>query len=66
MIPDRVGTAAAEFLQKIDILADNGDHGPMSHQDALGSHRFEMHPQKFVRLVGCHDSRKHEVGYRLH
>jgi hypothetical protein len=27
--------------------------GPMSQQTALGSHGYDIHPQKFVRLVGC-------------
>jgi hypothetical protein len=26
---------------------------PMSHQNS-GDHGHEMHPQQFVRLVGCH------------
>ena len=36
-------------------------HAPMSQQDTVGSHGHEMYPQKFVRLVGCHGSGKHEV-----
>jgi len=28
---------------------------PMSHQNS-GSHRYEMYPQQFVRLIGCHDA----------
>ena len=66
MISRRVGAAPAEFPQKRDVLADDGDHGPMSQQDAVGSHGHEMYPQEFVRLVGCHGSGKHEVTYRLH
>ncbi|WP_439371349.1 hypothetical protein ACRQ5Q_04450 [Bradyrhizobium sp. PMVTL-01] len=27
---------------------------PMSHQNS-GDHGYEMYPQQFVRLVGCHD-----------
>jgi hypothetical protein len=26
--------------------------GPMSQQTVLGSHGYDIHPQKFVRLVG--------------
>jgi hypothetical protein len=26
---------------------------PMSHQNS-GAHGYEMYPQQFVRLVGCH------------
>ena len=66
MISLRVGAAPAEFPQKRDVLAENGDHGPMSQQDAVGSHGHEMYPQEFVRLVGCHGSGKHEAAYRLH
>jgi hypothetical protein len=28
---------------------------PMSHQKS-GSHGYEMYPQQFVRLIGCHDA----------
>lgn len=28
---------------------------PMSHQNS-GDHGYEMYPQQFVRLVGCHDA----------
>lgn len=67
MISRRVGAAPAEFPQKRrDVLADSGGHGPMSEQDAVGSHGHEMYPQGFVRLVGCHGSGKHEAAYRLH
>jgi hypothetical protein len=38
------------------MVADNGAQGPMSLQDAADSHGHEMHPQGFVRLVGCHES----------
>ena len=44
MISRRVGAAPAEFPQKRDVLADDGDHGPMSQQDAVGSHGHEMYP----------------------
>jgi hypothetical protein len=27
----------------------------MSHQNS-GSHGYEMYPQQFVRLIGCHDA----------
>jgi hypothetical protein len=48
--------------QKKKMIADCRAQGPMSQQDAAGSHGREMHPQKFVRLVGCHESNagKHE------
>jgi hypothetical protein len=28
---------------------------PMANQNS-GGHGYEMHPQQFVRLVGCHDA----------
>jgi hypothetical protein len=27
--------------------------GPMPQQSAFGAHGYDIHPQKFVRLVGC-------------
>lgn len=55
MNPSNAGAIPAEFPPKKDVIADCGV-GPMPQQDAAGSHGHEMHPQKFVRLVGCHDS----------
>ena len=68
MIGSNMGSVAARFPQKRDMVADWGAQGPMSQQDAMGGHGREMHPQKFVQLVGCHDSNagKHEVANRLH
>ena len=31
------------------------DCGPMTQQDMRKAHGHDMHPQKLVRLVGCHD-----------
>jgi hypothetical protein len=70
MIASNMGAVPAEFPQReeSDGVADTGAQGPMSQQDAAGSHGHEMHPQKFVRLVGCHDlnAGKHEAGWQLH
>ena len=43
-----------------------GDCGPMTQQDMRNAHGHDMHPQKLVRLVGCHDTstRKPEDGER--
>jgi hypothetical protein len=62
-----MGAVPAELPQKRVATAD-GNQGPMSQQDAAESHSHEMHPQKFVRLVGCHDlsAGKHEAGRHLH
>jgi hypothetical protein len=48
--------------QQSDATAVSRVHGPMSQQEAGDSHGHEMHPQKLVRLVGCHDPHagKHE------
>jgi len=35
-----------------------GNCGPMSQQGTLGAHGHEMHPQEFVRLIGCSDQKK--------
>jgi hypothetical protein len=32
-----------------------GDCGPMTQQDTQNAHGHDMHQQKLVRLVGCHD-----------
>jgi hypothetical protein len=68
MVTSDVGRVPAEFPPKRDVIADCGAPGPMPQQDAVGSHGHEMHPQKFVQLVGCHDSAagKHQVAHRLH
>jgi hypothetical protein len=68
MISINADSVTAEFSQKREMIADCGAQGPMSQQDAAGSHGHEMHPQKFVQLVGCHESNagKREVAHRLH
>jgi hypothetical protein len=69
MIPSNVGSVPAELPQKEDVIAERGAHNPMSQQHADDSHGHEMHPQKLVQLVGCHDPNagKHEgAAYRLH
>ena len=59
---------SVEIPQEKHAIADCGVQGPMSLQDAADCHGHEMHPQKFVRLVGCHDlnAAKHEAGRHLH
>jgi hypothetical protein len=67
MIASNMGRVRAS-QQKKKMISDCRAQGPMSQQDAAGSHGREMHPQKFVRLVGCHESNagKHEVTHRPH
>jgi hypothetical protein len=55
MIPSTMRSTSAEPLRKREAIADGGDLGPMPQQDAGDCHGHEMHPQKLVRLVGCHD-----------
>ena len=55
MITSNVGMVPAELPQKENLIADSGAQGPMSQQDAADCHGHQMHPQKFVQLVGCHD-----------
>ena len=31
------------------------DCGPMTQQNMRSAHGHDIHPQKLVRLVGCHD-----------
>ena len=34
--------------------------GPMMQQSTV--HGYEMHPQEFVRLIGCHESGRQKEG----
>ncbi len=62
----------AEVLQPKEMIADGGAQGsaqqPMSQQDAGDCHGHDMHPQKFVRLVGCHESNpaQDQAAHHLH
>jgi hypothetical protein len=66
MTASNVGrTSAVSSQQKQDVT----NCRPMSHQNS-GDHGHEMHPQQFVRLIGCHDvhappAREEQEG-RLH
>jgi hypothetical protein len=68
MIASNVGRVPAELPHEKHEIADGGTPGPMPQQDAGGSHGHEMHPQKLVQLVGCHDANagKHEVVHPPH
>jgi hypothetical protein len=65
MIPSSTGSVPEEFSQEKEV-ADCRDHGPMPQQHIVASCGHEMHPQKFVRLVGCHDAKagKHQAPVR--
>jgi hypothetical protein len=68
MTASQMGAVPVELPQKQVEAAGFGAQGPMSQQDAAGSHGHEMHLQKFVRLVGCHDlsAGKREANRQLH
>jgi hypothetical protein len=53
MISSDVASVPAELPQREAAIADRGAHRPMSQQHA--DHGHQMHPQKLVRLIGCHD-----------
>jgi hypothetical protein len=61
---DRACEAPAELLDK----PSRGNCGPMIQQGTMGAHGHEMHPQGFLRLIGCHDSnrQKQDAVARLH
>jgi hypothetical protein len=67
MIPSKIRAVPPEPSQETDAVADCGARAPMSQQNAGDSHGREMHPQKLIRLVGCHDPNagKHEDPHRL-
>jgi hypothetical protein len=60
MTTPNLSRAPAELQQKRDPIADGGAQGPaqgpMSQQNAADCHGHDVHPQKFVRLVGCHET----------
>ena len=46
------GAVSATNSQQEPIA--NGEHSSMSRQDSWDNHGHDMHPQQFVRLIGCH------------
>jgi hypothetical protein len=47
-------TKPTEPSSQPNMPADGGVQGPMSQQGSVGLHGYDIHPQKFVRLIGCH------------
>jgi len=68
MTTSNLSRIPAEPEQKKDSIADGAAQGPMSQQNAADCHGHDMHLQKFVRLVGCHESSAagHPASHRLH
>ena len=65
----RAGQAPAELLNdKPSSKPSRANCGPMMQQGTMGAHGHEMHPQGFLRLIGCHESnrQKEEAAPRLH
>ena len=54
---DRVGQERAE---PIGNKPSHVNCGPMTQQGTMGAHGHEMHPQGFLRLIGCHETRQKE------
>jgi hypothetical protein len=50
------GSKLADLTDQRDTVADGYVQRPMSQQAAFGSHGYDIYPQTFVRLVGCHQS----------
>jgi hypothetical protein len=61
----RVGLEPAELLNSKPSRANCG---PMTQQGAMGAHGHEMHPQGFLRLIGCHETnrQKEDAAPRVH
>lgn len=53
----QVGSQPAEAQQSKTVPSNCG---PMMQQSA--AHGYEMHPQEFVRLIGCHESVRQKEG----
>ncbi len=64
----KTGLEPAEFPGQRGAATDGNRLGPMSQQAASGAHGYDIHPQKFVRLVGCHQAHaaKYEAAERPH
>jgi hypothetical protein len=52
-----LGPAAADRQAEENAAATSRCKSPMSQQATFASHGYDVFPQTFVRLVGCHQSR---------
>ena len=64
----QVRTSPAQCPPTTEHMIHGVAPGPMPQQNAFDSHGYDMHPQMFVRLIGCHESSsdKPEPAPRLH
>jgi hypothetical protein len=65
MLTPNVALVPAESSQKKEAITGCG---PMSLQPAADPRGLEMHPQEFIRLVGCQgpNAGSHEDAQRVH
>lgn len=63
-----LGTADEAPAEARKNKSSQANCGPMMQQGMMGEHGHEMHPQGFLRLIGCHESsrQKDEAAARLH
>jgi hypothetical protein len=54
--PPAAADGSVQGQVRVQCQVQGPVQGPMSQQSAFGSHGYDIHPQKFVRLVGCHPS----------
>jgi len=62
------GRVGQERAAPLNNKPSHANCGPMTQQGTMGAHGHEMHPQGFLRLIGCHESnrQKEEAAPRLH
>jgi hypothetical protein len=62
------GRVAREPAELLNNKPSRATCGPMTQQGTMGAHGHEMHPQGFLRLVGCHEAnrQKEDAALRLH
>lgn len=58
MVASNMDSASAEVERKNPTTP--ADCGPMTQQGVMGAHSHEMHPQGFLRLIGCHEADRHK------
>jgi hypothetical protein len=64
MAASNVRSAPAKLPKRKPIVTHSG---PMPRQGSMGGHGHEMHPQKFMQLVGCHVSTaKRKTSHQMH
>jgi hypothetical protein len=62
------GGVAQEPAKLLNNKTSRANCGPMTQQGMMGAHGHEMHPQGFLRLVGCHETscQREDAAPRLH